>query len=172
MSDNETRDHQASNLDSETENLSSNSDSDPGNPKTVQPGPSPFVGFTSSLAENCDPDINGGEGSLDTAAETQARDDGRNRVEVIAKTLAAAARQRTTFSLESYKDKDIEYSGPGLGLQLTPDPQDTMFSLSSVTNPKLASTAIDTRRFRHIQWSPYQCSLIRLNGVQRTQRPL
>lgn len=121
----------------------------------------------SDVPEELDLDIGSVHGHIDTAADVQAKDDGRKKAEAIEKTLGAEARQRTKFFLESYKDSDINPSGLGLQLQLCPNSQNTTFSLSSLVNPELATTtAIDTRRFRHLQWCPYECTLIRLNGVQ------
>ncbi|TID19988.1 hypothetical protein E2P81_ATG07288 [Venturia nashicola] len=132
---------------------------------SIQTGSSD-IEVDSGAPEELELDTSVEHGQPDTAADFQAKTDGRTKAEAIEKTLSAAARQRTTFSLESYKDRDIEFFEAGLGLQLTPTSQNTMFSPSSVTNSQLVSMAIDTRRFRHIQWSPYECSLIRLSGVQ------
>ncbi|KAE9961132.1 hypothetical protein BLS_004069, partial [Venturia inaequalis] len=130
----------------------------------------PLQYIESNVSEELNLDLGSDHGQIDTAADVQAKFDGRKRVEAIEQTLGAEASQRTKFLLESYKDKDIEFSGIDLELQLTPDSRNNMFSLSSAINPELASAGIDSRRFRHIQWSPYGCSLVRLNGVQNNSK--
>ncbi|QDS76762.1 hypothetical protein FKW77_001748 [Venturia effusa] len=124
------------------------------------------IGLGSESIEDSEPDPGSDDGQMDTAADAQAKLDGQMKVNGIEKTLGAEARKRTKFSLESYKDSDVEFCRAGMDLQLAPDSQNTSFSLSSLNDPALVSTAIDTRRFRHIQWCPYECNLIRLNGVQ------
>ncbi|KAE9967475.1 hypothetical protein EG327_011489 [Venturia inaequalis] len=134
-------------------------------------GDSPVVtDIESDVSEELNLDLGSDHGQIDTAADVQAKFDGRKRIEAIEKTLRVEASQRTKFFLESYKDKYIEFSGTDLELQLTPDSQNNMFSLSSAINSELSSAGIDSRRFRHIQWSPYECSLVRLNGVQNDSK--